>query len=94
VTRTIISEMTLKPEVAADGYRPLFDILRATRESDGCLELELLVDRDDVCQVVLIVRWDCDESYNAYRDWRAGAGAADLGVLLAAPSRLRWLAAV
>jgi quinol monooxygenase YgiN len=91
MNRMILSEMRVHPFVVKDGYRPLIEILAGTRGFPGCLGLDVLIDRDDSHQVVLVVRWEDDDAYVAYRQWRAGPGSVELGRLLAAPSRLRWL---
>jgi quinol monooxygenase YgiN len=49
------------------------------------LGVEILVDTKDPAHVILLERWASTEADAAYREWRAGAGATDLGSLLASP---------
>jgi len=81
---TVMLDLQLKPEAVAVAPDMLRDILAETRVFDGCLGVDVLVDVEDVAHVILLERWASTEADAAYRHWRAGAGATDLGSLLVA----------
>ena len=85
MTLTVILDLRLKPEAVVGALATLGQILTGTRAFDGCLGVEVLVDAADSAHVILLERWASVEADAAYREWRAGAGATDLGSLLAGP---------
>jgi quinol monooxygenase YgiN len=64
--------------------RVLNDILVATRGFAGNEGVEVLVDTADPAHVIVHETWASLEADSAYRAWRAGEGANDLGSVLAA----------
>ena len=85
---TVILDLQLKPESAAAATAMLREILAQTRAFDGCLGVDVLIDTEDARHVILLERWASVEADAAYREWRAGAGATDLGSLLVDPPQL------
>jgi quinol monooxygenase YgiN len=83
---TAFLELRLKPDVLDAAFAKVREVLADTRQFPGCEGVDVLVDRDDRTHVVVHERWESAEADAAYRAWRAGAGASDLGsVLTAAP---------
>jgi quinol monooxygenase YgiN len=85
---TVILDLQLKPEAVAAAPAMLREILAQTRVFDGCLGVDVLVDTENVAHVILLQRWASAEADAAYREWRAGAGATEIGSLLASAPKL------
>jgi quinol monooxygenase YgiN len=85
---TALFEVRLKPDVVDEGLMVLHRVLEETRAFDGCLGVTVIQDEADPAHLVAIEEWESLEKDAAYREWRAGDGAAvDLRPLLAgAPS--------
>lgn len=83
MTLTVLLDLRLKPEALVGAPAMLRDILAGTRAFDGCLGVDVLVDSEDPAHLILLERWASAEADAAYREWRAGAGATELGSLLA-----------
>ena len=82
-------DLRLQPADLAKSYQLLGQILADTRAFDGCLGVDVLIDRDDPAHVVAHERWVSIEHDAAYRAWRATeAGASTLGSVLAGPPTL------
>lgn len=84
MSTTALLELRLKPEDLDSGMRVLNDILVATRGFAGNEGVEVLVDTADPAHVIVHETWASLEADSAYRAWRAGEGANDLGSVLAA----------
>lgn len=83
---TALLEVHLKPESLESGMRVLNDVLVATRAFTGNEGVEVLIDTKDPAHVIVHETWASLEADAAYRAWRAGDGANELGtVLTAAP---------
>lgn len=79
-------ELRLDPDDLDAGMRVLDEVLVATRGFAGNEGVEVLIDVADPAHVVVHERWASLEADGAYRAWRAGEGASNLGsVLTAAP---------
>ena len=79
-------DLTLKTESLPTAPAVLRDILSDTRAFDGCLGVDVLVDKGNPAHVLVVERWASMEQDAAYRAWRATEeGASGLGALLAAP---------
>ncbi|MDH6238440.1 antibiotic biosynthesis monooxygenase [Cryobacterium sp. CG_9.6] len=78
MTLTVILDLQLKPEAVAAAPAMLRKILDQTRVFEGCLGVDVLIDTDDAAHVILLERWASAEVDAAYREWRAGAGSAEL----------------
>jgi quinol monooxygenase YgiN len=81
---TVHLELQFTPESVALAPAMLREILADTRVFEGCLGVNVLVDRENPEHVILAQTWASVEADAAYRDWRAGGGATQLGTLLAA----------
>ena len=82
---TALLDLHLKADAVTSAPSMLRDILAGTRAFDGCLSVEVLVDNEDPAHLILVERWASVERDAAYREWRAGAGATQLGTILASP---------
>lgn len=80
---TVLLDLRLKPDTVLGAPAMLRDILAGTRAFDGCLGVDVLLDCEDPAHMILLERWASADADAAYREWRAGAGATDLGSLLA-----------
>jgi quinol monooxygenase YgiN len=76
-------ELQLLPEALEKAPQMLREILADTRAFDGCLGVDVLIDHNDPAHVILHERWVSPERDAAYREWRAGDGATELGTILA-----------
>jgi len=82
-------DLTLKTEVLDTAPDVLRETLADTRAFDGCLGVDVLVERENPTHVLVVERWASMEQDAAYRAWRATEeGASGLGALLAAPPTL------
>jgi quinol monooxygenase YgiN len=81
-------EIHLKPDVVDEAPAVLHRILEETRAFDGCLGVRVIQDKDDPTHFIAVEEWESLAKDSAYREWRAGEGAAPaLPALLArAPS--------
>lgn len=84
-----IVEFHIVPEKLEEARAVFADMLRTSREYDGCERLDWLVDRDDPASWTLYEEWSSWEAEQAYRDFRAGEGAVpELKDVMAGPPRL------
>jgi quinol monooxygenase YgiN len=90
---TVMLELRLKPESLAVAREVLGRALQDTRDFDGNLVTDVLVDGDDEAHWIIYERWSSVEHDEAYRRFRAGAGQITaLPPLLAAPpTKTRYL---
>jgi quinol monooxygenase YgiN len=89
---TALLELRLKPEDLNSGMRVLDEVLVATRGFAGNEGVEVLVDTADPAHVIVHETWASLDADKAYRAWRAGDGANDLGSVLASAPVLTVLA--
>ena len=90
MTLTVHLDLHLKTESLETAPDMLRDILAGTRAFDGCLGVEVLVDHQDPAHMIVVERWASLEQDTAYREWRAGDGATELGGMLAAAPTLTY----
>jgi heme oxygenase (mycobilin-producing) len=90
VAVTSILDLRLKSDSLETALTVIHETLVATRAFPGCLGVSVLVDSGDPAHVILQETWESVEHDRAYREWRAGGGAAasDLPSVLAAPPQL------
>ena len=90
---TVLLDLRLKPEAVLGAPAMMRDILTGTRSFEGCLGVDVLLDREDPAHMILLERWASTEANAdaAYREWRAGAGATELGSLLASAPKSQCL---
>lgn len=86
---TALLEVRLKPDMVDEGLKVVHEVLEETRAFDGCLGVTVIQDSSDPAHLVAIEEWESLEKDAAYREWRAGEGAATaLAPLLAGPPSL------
>ena len=88
---TIIAVLDLHfaPENVEASLQAFASVLKDTRAFPGCLGVEVVQDLKDPAHVQAIERWASAADDQAYRDWRAGAGATSaLASLIVAPPGL------
>jgi quinol monooxygenase YgiN len=89
ITATL--ELRLDPEKLDEARTVLSRVLAETRDFDGNLGVEVLVDANDTAHWIAYETWESPEHDAAYREFRAGPGAiTDLGPLLAGRPVLTW----
>ncbi|KAA9132243.1 antibiotic biosynthesis monooxygenase [Microbacterium caowuchunii] len=89
MTHVAIVEFRIRPERLEEARGLFARMLETSRAYTGCERLDWLVDRDDPASWTLYEEWSSWEAEQAYRDFRAGAGAVpEMGPLLAGPPRL------
>lgn len=87
--RTALLEVHLKPDMVDEGLKVAHKVLEETRAFDGCLGVTVIQDSSDPAHLVAIEEWESPEKDAAYREWRAGDGAAtDLAAVMAGPPAL------
>jgi quinol monooxygenase YgiN len=81
---TTFLDIRVKPDDVAGAPAVLRNTLIATRNFDGCLGVDVMVDVADPAHFVIVERWESEEADQAYRAWRATPdGASTLGSILA-----------
>jgi quinol monooxygenase YgiN len=88
VTLIAILDLHLDADRLDSARQVLKDTLKDTRAFPGCLAVEVLTDITDPAHVVVHESWSTPEADAAYRAWRAGEGASQLGTVLSAPMAL------
>jgi quinol monooxygenase YgiN len=84
----VLLELTLKADQLEDAYRGIHDTLVDTRAFAGCLGVDVLLNRENPAQAVLVETWETFEAHDAYTAWRAtpeGAPKALAAALAGAP---------
>jgi quinol monooxygenase YgiN len=83
---TVLLELKFKAESVAEATEVFRRELAKTRDFEGNLVTEVLVDEDDETHWVIYESWESVAHDEAYRSFRAGEGRiADLPPLLAFP---------
>jgi quinol monooxygenase YgiN len=86
---TAVLELNLKPDAVEEGLAAIHRILEETRAFDGCLGVTVVQDSADPAHLIAIEEWESPEKDAAYREWRAGDGAApELATAVAGPPSL------
>lgn len=85
---TALLDLRLKPESIAIAPALIHEVLKDTRAFPGCLSVDVLVDSADPAHLILFEKWESAEADAAYRVWRAGEGASNLGTILAIAPQL------
>ena len=85
---TALLDLRLKPESIAIAPDVIRAVLADTRAFPGCLSVDVLVDSADPAHLILFEKWESAEADAAYRVWRAGEGASNLGTILAIAPQL------
>jgi quinol monooxygenase YgiN len=81
-------ELQITPEALNRAADLLHRVLADTRAFDGCLGVEVLIDEKDPAHIVIAETWQSLAHDDAYRSWRAGDGASNLGTILASAPML------
>jgi quinol monooxygenase YgiN len=83
---TVLLELRFKPESVAAAREVMGAALKDTRNFDGNLATDVIVDEEDDAHWIIYERWDTVDHDEAYRTFRAGEGKlVDLPPLLVAP---------
>ena len=85
---TALLDLQLKPGAPEASYQLIHEVLSDTRAFPGCLGVDVLIDATDPLHVLAVERWESLAADAAYRAWRAGDGASNLGTVLAAAPTL------
>lgn len=90
---TVLLELKFKPESVAAAREVMGRALRDTRNFDGSLVTDVIVDEADEAHWIIYERWESVAHDEAYRAFRAGEGKiVDLpGLLAAPPVKTRYL---
>ncbi|MBC7441106.1 MAG: antibiotic biosynthesis monooxygenase [Ramlibacter sp.] len=88
MTITAHLDLRLKPDALAIAPATLREVLADTRAFDGCVGVDVIVDRADPAHLILVERWASAAADARYREWRAGPGASGLASILAGPPQL------
>ncbi len=87
----VILEVQSKPENIDELKSTLANILPDTRSFDGCLDVQVIVNQDDLLNLVLFETWESRQKYEKYLGWRTETGAlATLGTMLSQPPSIRY----
>lgn len=88
---TVLLELQSKPESVDELTATFENILPETRRFEGCQSVEVISNQDDLCNLVLIEKWDSRQHHEKYLAWRTDTGALEtLGAMLAQPPDIRY----
>ena len=73
---TVIADVPLKPERADYVLALIERLLPDTLAFPGCLDVEVLVDRDVPGHIVLLETWESQADHRRYSAWRLDSGTA------------------
>ena len=73
----VLLEVRAKPGTGNELVAYLRTILPETRAYEGCLGADMLQNRDDADNLVLVETWETREQYEKYLAWRRGRGDSD-----------------
>jgi len=83
-------ELQAKPESVEELKSTLVAILPDTRAFDGFEDIQVVLNQDDSCNLILIEKWETRQHQEKYIGWRAETGALDaLGAMLSQPPSIR-----
>jgi quinol monooxygenase YgiN len=87
MTIVAVLDLHFAPDAVETSLEALSGVLKDTRAFPGCLGVEVVQDTKDPSHVQAIERWASAADDQAYRDWRAGAGATPVlaSLVVAAP---------
>lgn len=90
---TVLLELKFKPEAVPAARELMGRTLAVTREFDGNLQTDVLVNEDDEAHWIIYELWESVEHDEAYRAFRAGEGkVTELpGLLAAPPAKTRYV---
>ena len=87
----VILEVQSKPETIEELKSTFEAILPDTRNYDGCISVEVIINQEDSLNIVLFEIWETREYQEKYLKWRAETGALDtLGTMLSQPPSIRY----
>ncbi|PCH60501.1 MAG: antibiotic biosynthesis monooxygenase [SAR86 cluster bacterium] len=91
MTVNVLLEVNAKPECLEELKSTFENILPDTRNYDGCVEVRVVGNQDDVLNLILVETWQSRQHYEKYLAWRQETGALEaLGALLSQPPRIRY----
>ncbi len=79
---TALLDLRIQQDVLDTAHEAIKEILAGTRGFPGCLGVQVFSDMVDPSHLLVIETWASAEDDAAYRAWRAGEGASNLGGLL------------
>ncbi|NKX55919.1 putative quinol monooxygenase [Arthrobacter mobilis] len=83
---TAIATLTFKPECLEEAQEAVGRTLKFTRTFDGCLGVDVLIDRVDETRWLLVESWESAEHNAAYLSYRSSQGVkSELAPFLAGP---------
>jgi quinol monooxygenase YgiN len=83
----VLLELQLKAEPLQASYDGIHETLVDTRAFAGCIGVEVLINRADPAQVVLVETWESFEDHDAYTAWRATPEGAPKALVAALAGR-------
>ena len=88
----LIAEVKVKSETKEELKAFLKEISPDTRSFDGNLALEVYFDVEETDVMVLVEKWESQEHYRKYHEWRVSVGTIDkLRTFLAGKPSRRFL---
>ena len=79
MTCKVVLEMKVKPDHVDEMLESVREMLPATHDYEGCIEVYIYQDQDDPTNLIAIQEWDRREHYEKYFAWRGEHG--DLATL-------------
>ncbi len=74
MTCRVVLEMKAKPEHVDEMLESISEMIPATRDREGCIEVYIYQDQDDPTTLLAIQEWDTREHYEEYFEWRGQVG--------------------
>lgn len=88
----LIAEVKVKPETKEELKSFLNEILPDTRSFKGNEGIDIYFDVEETDVMVLVEKWQSQEHYHKYHDWRVSTGVIDkLRAFLAGKPSRRFL---
>jgi quinol monooxygenase YgiN len=91
MSTTVVTELLALPGRGDDVAKLLLEILGESLEHNGCEDIRILRDQDDIDHVAGLTRWTERHNYTDYLDWRTEHGfTAKFETMLTQPLVIRY----
>lgn len=70
----VTMELVLKPEAVSKFAQMDKATLEGTRNFPGCRGVQIVMHKDEPARILFIERWESEEAYRSYIDWRSESG--------------------
>lgn len=85
----VLVEVQIKPEEVSNWKSYMAEILPDTRVYDGCQEINVYCNTEDMSSMVVVEHWDSRAHHENYVAWRSETGDK-FGSMIAGPPSIRY----